>query len=89
MHGAEMPEEPFLRRLIVVRRDGQQRILNNQQKLLDLYERVQSLDAEAARSFVFSTGGVAPELQGRLRATGVRCLDKPCDTAELRDLLAR
>lgn len=54
---------------------------------IDLYERVLTIDAEAARSFVFSTGGVAPELQRRLHATGVRCLAKPCDAAELRALL--
>jgi CheY-like chemotaxis protein len=54
---------------------------------LDLFERVRALDPAAAETFVFTTGGIAPELEARLDATGMRCLTKPCDLGQLRRLL--
>jgi CheY-like chemotaxis protein len=54
---------------------------------LELFERVRALEPAAAATFVFTTGGVAPEHEERLRATGMRCLTKPCDLGELRRLM--
>jgi CheY-like chemotaxis protein len=54
---------------------------------LDLFDRVHALDPAAAQTFVFTTGGIAPELEARLDATGMRCLTKPCDLAQLRRLM--
>jgi CheY-like chemotaxis protein len=54
---------------------------------LDLFDRVRILDEKTSEAFVFATGGVSPEFQGRLKATGRRCLTKPCDPVELRGLL--
>jgi CheY-like chemotaxis protein len=56
---------------------------------LDLFDRVRSIDAVASQVFVFATGGVPPEHQARLDATGVRCLMKPCDVLDLKRLLHR
>jgi CheY-like chemotaxis protein len=53
---------------------------------LELFDRVRSLDAAVADTFVFTTGGIGPEQQARLDATGMRCLTKPCDLGELRRL---
>jgi CheY-like chemotaxis protein len=56
---------------------------------LDLFDHVRSIDVVAAQVFVFATGGVSPEHQARLEATGVRCLMKPCDAVDLQRLLER
>jgi CheY-like chemotaxis protein len=56
---------------------------------LELFERVRAIDTEAAAAFVFATGGLPPRYQAQLAATGVRCLMKPCDGADLKKLLER
>src|SRR5690242_5759089 len=42
-----------------------------------LYERVRAFDSRTANAFVFATGGLLPEEQERVDATGVRCFIKP------------
>ena len=54
---------------------------------LDLFDRVLLIDRAAAEAFVFATGGISPEYQARLAATGKRCLLKPCDMADLKKLI--
>jgi CheY-like chemotaxis protein len=54
---------------------------------LDLFERVRVVDPTTANAFVFATGGISPEFEARLAATGRRCLMKPCDAADLKRLL--
>jgi two-component system NtrC family sensor kinase len=55
---------------------------------IQLFERVRAIDPTVATNFVFTTGGVAPEYERPLAATGARCLLKPCDIAELKSLLS-
>jgi len=55
---------------------------------LELFERVRAIDPATAAAFVFTTGGVSPEVQTMLDATGARCLLKPCDFDDLRGLIA-
>lgn len=55
---------------------------------IELFERVRELDPATAAAFVFTTGGVPPEVQAMLDATGARCLLKPCDFDDLRGLIA-
>ncbi|MGD0674223.1 MAG: response regulator [Polyangiaceae bacterium] len=54
---------------------------------LELFERVRAIDAQAAATFVFTTGGISPEHRAQLASTGARCIMKPCDVSELRKLL--
>ena len=54
---------------------------------LELFDRVLAFDPGTAERFVFATGGVAPEYHAHLRATGARCIMKPCDVEEIRKLL--
>jgi CheY-like chemotaxis protein len=54
---------------------------------LDLFDRVRVVAPDAAKAFVFATGGIPEELEPRLLATGQRCLMKPCDGAELKQLV--
>jgi len=55
---------------------------------IELFERVRAIDPATAAAFVFTTGGVSPEYQMLLDATGARCLLKPCDFNDLKRLLA-
>ena len=55
---------------------------------LELFERVRAIDPATAAAFVFTTGGVSPEYQAMLDATGAPCLLKPCDFDHLRGLIA-
>jgi CheY-like chemotaxis protein len=55
---------------------------------LQLFERVRAVAPQMARVFVFITGGLTPELEKDLQATGKRCLEKPVKLAELTNLLA-
>jgi CheY-like chemotaxis protein len=54
---------------------------------IELFERARAIDPGVAAAFVFTTGGIAAEYAKPLAATGARCLDKPCDVAELKRLL--
>jgi CheY-like chemotaxis protein len=56
---------------------------------IQLFERLGALAPEATRAFVFTTGGVPPEMQRALDSTGAPCILKPCEARELRGLLAR
>jgi len=55
---------------------------------LQLFERVRAVAPQMARVFVFITGGLTPELEKELHATGKRCLEKPVKLSELTKLLA-
>jgi CheY-like chemotaxis protein len=55
---------------------------------LELFHRVHATAPAVAKAFVFVTGGAPPEIEARLQATGVRCLEKPLDLDELRRILA-
>jgi CheY-like chemotaxis protein len=55
---------------------------------LQLLERVRAVAPQMARVFVFITGGLTPELEKELHATGKQCLEKPVKLAELTKLLA-
>lgn len=55
---------------------------------IELFERVRAIDPTTAAAFVFTTGGVTPEYQAMLDATGARCLLKPCGFEDLRCLIA-
>jgi CheY-like chemotaxis protein len=55
---------------------------------LQLFDRVRAVAPQVAKAFVFITGGLPPELEKDLRATGKRCLEKPVKLAELTKLLS-
>jgi CheY-like chemotaxis protein len=55
---------------------------------LQLFERVRAVAPQVAKAFVFITGGLPPELEKDLRATGKRCLEKPVKLVELTKLLS-
>jgi two-component system NtrC family sensor kinase len=54
---------------------------------LQLFDRVRAVAPQVASAFVFITGGLPPELEKDLRATGKRCLEKPVKLVELTKLL--
>ena len=54
----------------------------------DLFEHVVASAPELAAAFVFASGGMPAEVQGRLRATGRPCLEKPVSLATFLELLA-